>query len=496
MKSVIIIGGGVGGLCTAVRLLNKGFKVTVLEKENTLGGKVNIIKRNKFKFDLTASVLMTPDIYISIFKDIGKDYKKYINFVKLDTLYRVNYYDNTSIDISYDSRTMINTLEDIQDGLSKEYIDFLSESFKKYSISKSNFLDKDMIDIKEVININSMSKLIELKPFSSSSNYISSKISNEKLKNYLIFKSMYIGINPYDSSNLYTLIPAISQLYGLWYIKGGFYEYIRALEKLIYELNGSIKLNTRVDEILIDESRILGVRCKDKVYESNIVICNADYPYAIKNLFRYNLKRPFNKENIDKKELSCSVFVLYLGLNKKYKELKTHNIYINKNFKESIEAPFKGEIPKNLSLYIYYPSHIDESICEDGYSALNIMVRVPNLTYKNINWDENSTKKIRNKIIETLKDLNGLEDIEEHIEDEEYLTPLDLEEKFNAYKGCAFGLSHKLKQTAYLRPHIKSKCINGLYFIGSSTHPGNGASVIIDGSKVLSELIYKDYFND
>ena len=124
------------------------------------------------------------------------------------------------------------------------------------------------------------------------------------------------------------------------------------------------------------------------------------------------------------------------------------------------------------------------------------MVRVPNLTYKNIDWDENSIKKIRNKIIETLKDLNGLEDIEEHIEDEEYLTPLDLEEKFNAYKGCAFGLSHKLKQTAYLRPHIKSKCINGLYFIGSSTHPGNGVSVIIDGSKVLSELIYKDYFND
>jgi len=127
---------------------------------------------------------------------------------------------------------------------------------------------------------------------------------------------------------------------------------------------------------------------------------------------------------------------------------------------------------------------------------LNVVVRVPNLTFKDVRWDKDTITRFRNIIINELKSIKDLEDIEENIEYEDYLTPVDLKKRFNSYNGTAFGLSHKLSQTIYFRPHIKSENIEGLYFIGSSTHPGNGVSVIIDGSKLVQQKIEEDWHND
>lgn len=489
MKNVLVIGSGIGGLCTAIRLLNKGYKVTVLEKENTIGGKCNIKSSDLFKFDLTASILMTPNIYIDIFKECNKSYTDYFTMKKLDTLYRVNYYDGTKLNIYNDLGRTSNTLEKLQNGLSIEYMEFLANSLKKYLISKKYFLDKPMTDKKEVLNLTTIKKLVDIKPFTTTHSYTSNIISNKRLRDFLIFQSMYIGLNPYTNSNIYTLIPSISQVYGLWYIEGGFYKYIKALEQLIYDLGGSIQKNTEVKEIIVHRKKAKGVITNKGCYKSDIVICNADFPYATNKLIKYKSKK--RKKEINDKEYSCSVFMIYLGLNKKYKELDVHNIYINKHFEENIQAAFKGKLPKYPSVYMYCPSRIDETLCPKGNETLNIMVRVPNLSYKNIKWTNKFIKYFRNIVINEIKQIKGLEDIEENIVYESYLTPIDFKNKFNSYYGTAFGLSHKLNQTVYFRPHIKDKKIDNLYFIGSSTHPGNGVSVIIQGSKVLANLIQK-----
>ncbi|MGL5348745.1 MAG: phytoene desaturase family protein [Peptostreptococcaceae bacterium] len=489
MKTVVVIGAGIGGLCTAIRLLNKGYKVTILEKENTIGGKCNIKNIGKFKFDLTASILMTPNIYTDIFKECNKNYRDYFTMKKLETLYKVNYCDGTNLSFYNDLGKTSNTLEKLQKGLSIEYIEFLAYSLKKYLIGKEYFLDKPMTELSEILNLKSIKNLIKMNPFSTTSSYIANIISNKKLREYLIFQSMYIGVNPYTNSNIYTLIPAISQVYGLWYIEGGFYQYIRALEQLVYDLGGNIKTNTKVEEIIIHRKRAKGIKTNKGNYNSDIVICNADFPYSTHQLIKYKSKKRIKE--INDKEYSCSVFMIYLGLNKKYKELEVHNIYINKEFEDSMQAAFKSKLPKYPSVYMYCPSKIDESLCPKGKETLNIMVRVPNLYYKDIKWSKKFVKYFRNIIINEIKQIKGLEDIEDNIIYESYLTPIDLKNKFNSYYGTAFGLSHKLDQTVYFRPHIKDKKIKNLYFIGSSTHPGNGVSVIIEGSKTLTNLIQK-----
>ena len=487
MKKVIVIGAGIGGLCTAIRLLNKGYDVTILEKEQRIGGKVNIKIKYEARFDLTASILMTPEIYTDIFSEVGKNYKDYFQMIKIDPIYQVNYYDKTKYNYYSDIGKMIDALENIEEGLSIQYLEFLTKSFEKYLNSKNYFLDNPMINKEEILNIEAIKKFLELKPFTTTNNYLKGIIKNQYLLNYLIFQSMYIGINPYKNSSLYTLIPAISHIYGLWYIKGGFYSYIEALSKLILELGGKIYVNTEVEEILIKKNIAIGVRTNKGNYKSDIIVCNADYPYAVTNLIK---NKDYKK--IEKQDYSCSVFIIYLGLNKEYKDLQVHNIYIGKNFKGNIQDVFKGKLPKHPSLYLYYPSKIDKTISGQFKSILNIMIRVPNLKDGNIKWNKETIKKFRNIIIKELKSINGLENIENDILYESYLTPVQLKYKFNSYNGAAFGLSHKLNQAAYFRPHIKDGTIKGLYYIGSSTHPGNGVSVIIEGTKILVDEICKE----
>ena len=489
MKKVLIVGGGIGGLCTAVRLLKQGYKVTILEKEKFVGGKVNIKIRNGARFDLTASILMTPQIYTEIFDSVGKNYRDYFELVKIDPIYNVNYSNGERYEFYSDLDKMVRVLENIEMGLSVQYLNFLAQSFEKYLYSREYFLNEPMINESEIANINTLKQFIAIKPLNNTNKYLKNIISNQKLVDYMLFQSMYIGINPYKNSSIYTLIPAISHIYGLWYIKGGFYNYIEALKKLVLELGGEIKTDNAIERILINNNKVEGVKSNRGIYKSDIVVCNADYPYVVTNLIKDEKKA----HKIKKEDYSCSVFIIYLGLKKKYNDLQVHNIYIGENFKNNIESPFKGKLPEIPSLYLYYPSKIDYCISGSFESIMNIMVRVPNLQSKNIKWDKKQIRKFRNSVMNQVKNIKGLKDIESDILYESYLTPIQLKHKFNSYNGTAFGLSHKLNQTTYFRPHMKDESIEGLYFIGSSTHPGNGVSVIIEGSKTLSKLICDKY---
>lgn len=214
MKRVAIIGAGIGGLSTAIRLLKNGYKVTIIEKESTVGGKINQLNQYGNVFDLTASIIMTPQIYIDLFKYINKDYTKYIELIKLDTMYNVFYNDGKCYEFYSDIGKTIKMLEGIDKNISQNYLDYITDTYKKYININDNFLKEPMLELHEMINLNSLKNFIKLKPMSNSYKYVSKYIKNDKVRDFIIFQSMYIGTNPYKSSNLYTVIPAISQIYG------------------------------------------------------------------------------------------------------------------------------------------------------------------------------------------------------------------------------------------------------------------------------------------
>jgi len=489
-KKVIIVGAGIGGLSTALRLLNNGYKVEIYEKNETLGGRVNIIESETFNFDLSASILMMPDSYKEIFSYVNKNFSDYLEFIEINPTYRLFSADKTVIDFNNNISSLIKNLEEISKEDSLGYFKFISDVYEKYLIADKYFLQRSQDTSKDFFNLETLSKALKINTLSTSYDYISKYINNDNLREFLAFQSMYVGISPFNGPNIYTLVPVVSQLYGLWHLKGGMYSFINALSKLIYEFGGTIMTGVTVEEILFLNDKAIGVKTPKGVEKADIVVCNADFPYAMKNLVKNDYyKDEYTDKKLSKMKYSCSTFIIYLGLKKTYPQLAVHNIYLGENFKKNIESAFRGTFPENPSLYIYCPSRIDRSMVKNDGDCLNIMLRVPNLFFNRIIWDEHTIDLLKNKIFKELKNIKGLEDIEENIQYINYLTPLDMESKFNAYGGTAFGLSTTLTQANYFRPHFKSSKAGNLFFVGSSLHPGPGVSLVLNSSKLVTEEI-------
>ncbi|WP_350445878.1 phytoene desaturase family protein [Anaeromonas frigoriresistens] len=323
------MGAGVGGLATAVRLLSKGYSVKVYEKEQNIGGKVNQIETDNFKFDLTASILMTPEVYKEVFEYADKDYRDYLEFLSVDPIYRVNYSDGTRRDFSTDITKLSENLESISIDDCHGYLRFLGDVYKKYQIANNFFLQRTFRTPLDFFNPKILSQALRLRTLSNSYRFISKYIEDENLRKFLCFQSLYVGISPYNGPNIYTLVPTISQIYGLWYLKGGMYSYIKALERLIFELGGTIENNTNVEEILISEGKAIGVKTNTNKQYGDIIICNADFPYAMNELIKDNRwKGKYSSKKISEMKYSCSTFIIYLGLKKKYPDLTVHNMYL------------------------------------------------------------------------------------------------------------------------------------------------------------------------
>ncbi|SHH92392.1 phytoene desaturase family protein [Clostridium grantii] len=492
MKNLaIIIGSGIGGLSTAVRLLSKGYNVEIYEKEKTIGGRTNQRVHSPFTFDLTASLLMNREIYEEVFNYANVNYEDYLEFIKVDPTYRCFYPNDIHYDFSTDLVSLIKTLESISSKDSIGYMKLLSEIYERYVIANENFLQKSFENKLDFFNASTLAKALKTKTFSTSHELISNYINDENLRKSLYYQALYVGVSPYEGPSIYTLIPVVCQLYGLWHLKGGMYSYVKALEKVISHLGGKIITDYTVDEILISNGRAVGIKSKNKKeIFGDLVISNADFPYTMDKLIKNDIyKEKYTPIKLNNLKYSCSTFIIYLGLKKKYPILSVHNLFLNDNFKENVDFAFTGHLPTEPSFYMYCPTKIDSTMIEIQGECLNIVVRVPNLFFHTITWDDTTIKLLRDKILYTIEKINGLEDIESNILYESYFTPKDLKDSFNSYGGTAFGLSPTLTQTNYFRPHLKSDTIKNLYFVGSSVHPGPGVSIVLLSSKLLVQEI-------
>ena len=495
MKSkVIIIGSGIGGLCCGIRLLKKGFDVEIFEKQNNAGGVTRHYKSKDvdLNFDMTASIAIDPLEYQSVFNDAGLNPNDYFEMLPLDVIYKIFFENGKRYCLYKDIKKQNNHFQDLFNEPIEHYISFVNNLYKNYEVADKAFLSRSFLNLKDILSIYTLKNAFSIKPFSSVSSLVSNYIKNEDFKKVLLFQSFYMGISPYKLVNVYATVPAVAQKRGIMHIKGGFSAYSAGLLKAFLDLGGKINYNSQVDRIIVSNKIACGIICGGEYKICDIVISNADFCYTLSKLLKsqkiFNRYNPMTSSNF---QMSCSVFILRLGLSKKLDTLNVHNLYINNNFKEEINNIFKGKIPENPPLYIYYPSIIDDSFVKNNKTSLNIMVRVPNLSFDDIHWDEKNIMTLRNICVRTLSEITGLKKIEEYIIYEDYLTPKDLKNQYNCYEGAAFGIGHTTSQSIVFRPQVAIPSIKNLYFVGSSTHPGNGVTIVMKGAKLVAEEITK-----
>lgn len=493
MKKNIVIGAGVAGLSAAVRLQKLGYEVTLYEKDRQVGGKMNQIKTAGFTFDLGPTIVMMPEIYREVFEFCGKDPDDYIPMKKVDPMLKLYFNKEEPIEFSNDLIELTKTLENISPEDTQGYFAFLADIYQRYTIAKEAFITKSFRGFWDFYNPKSLWAGIRLRTFSDAYTSISKFVKDDRLRKSLAFQTLYIGVSPYQGPSLYTIIPMIELFYGVYFIEGGMYTLATSLARLFEELGGKIVYETSVDEILIDNKIAKGIRIGKEQVMADAIVCGADFPYAMKELIPDERKRgKYTNKKIAKFEYSCSCFLMYLGLDKKYPEEHLHSIYFAEDLKQNVDDLFeRGKLPDDPSFYLYRPSLMDDSLAPEGQEGLYVLVPVPELS-KYEKWTEQTMQAYGQKIIRLLKEKTIFKDIDEHIVSETLITPKDFSERFNAYNGATFGLKPTLKQSNYYRPHNKFSAAENLYFCGSSTHPGAGVPIVMQSAKLAVEELLRD----
>lgn len=495
-KQVVVVGAGVAGLASAIRLQHAGYEVSLYEKEAMPGGKMHRIEKDGYQFDLGPTIVMMPELYQEVFTLAGRNPDDYIPMESLDPMYSV-YFGNKKEDyfeISSDLIHLTKTLESISDQDAKGFFTYLQIIYKRFLVAKQHFLQRPFRHLTDFYNPYMLWQGLKLRTLGNADRFISKYIKNERLKQMISFQTLYIGISPLHGPSLYTIIPMIEMMYGVWFIKGGMHTMAKGMERLFLELGGKVHYQSTVDEIMIRNGKAVGIRMNKEEIYADYVMCNADFPYAMKHLVQDTAaKGKYTDRKIDSMKYSCSCFIMYLGLNRKYDEVKNvHNFVFSDDLNRNLDGIFEGELLEQPSFYLYMGSKMDPSMAPEGKDGLYILVPVSELSTASYEWNEDTVRQYRSRVLNKLKQIDAFQNIEEEIVSESYMTPPDFASKFNAYNGACFGLRPTLSQSNHMRPQSKAKNCENLYFTGSSTHPGAGVPIVLLSAKIATDELLLD----
>jgi phytoene desaturase len=488
---VIIIGAGLGGLSAAIRLVKKGFSVTILEKNEAVGGKINFVESNGYKFDTGASLLTMRHVLEDLFEFAEKRIEDYLEIVPLEPICRYFWSDKTIFDASSDLQKTENEIAKLEPRDVKNLRKFLADAKRKYEVSEKTFLAHSLNDLPKFLRPKYLKDLFVISSMRTLDAHVKSYFESPKLQQLFNRFATYNGSSPFQTPATFALVPYVEFGLGAWYVRSGMYQIPKALEKLATELGVKIRTNCTVEKIVIENKKAVGVRLKNgEVFKSDFVVTNADAIETYRSLINAKARKSFPDKKLEKIEPSSSGFVLLLGIKKQFPQLAHHNIFFSDNYKAEFDAIFKQLKPvMNPTIYVCATSRTDETQSPKDCENLFVLVNAP-YTNEKTNW-ETEAKTYRDLIIKKLESF-GLEDLEKSIEFEQTITPEDFEKKYRANKGSIYGVSSNGIFSAFLRPPNKARDIENLYFAGGATHPGGGIPLVLLSGKFAAELILRN----
>ena len=481
----IVIGSGFGGIAAALRLKAKGHDVTLIEKQNDLGGRARVFERNGFKFDGGPTVITAPHLIYELFELFNKNPSDYIDIKPLDTWYRFLFEDGFQFDYSGNEELMTKQIGKINKNDVNGYnqlVEFTKKIFNKGFTELSDVpFDRPFFMIKQI------PALLGLKSYKSVYSLVSSYVENEKLRRILSMHPLLVGGNPFTTTSIYGLILYLEKKWGIHYSMGGTGNIIKGFEKLMVEEKIEILKNSEVTRLITKNKKLISIEINnDYKIETDNVICNADPPGVYENLINSeeNLIFDWKQRRMD---YSMGLFVYYFGTKKIYKDVAHHTIKFGNKYKEHLEDIFdKKKLNDDISYYLHRPSATDKYMAPDGHDCFYVLVPVPNNQSK-IDWSVEGDK-MKELVIEKMQ-RHLLPNLKDNIVEDFYLTPDYFEKELNTKYGSGFSIQPKFSQSAYFRFHNKSEICDGLYFVGAGTHPGAGVPGVLSSAKVLDKII-------
>jgi phytoene desaturase len=493
MQKVVIIGAGLGGLATALRLRHQGFQVTVLEKNSRPGGRSNIIEENGFRVDTGPTILVMKSAFEELYHSIGRDIDQRLQFKQLDPNYRVYYHDGSSLDLHSNMAQLAREIEALQPGGTERLFRFLGESAKKYQLGM-DFVERNYNHLTDLANPSAGIRLLRTQSHQNLYRQVSNFFDhNDKLTKAFSFHSMFLGLSPFDALAMYSLITYADLAMGMWYPMGGIYTLIEDMLTIAKDMGISIRTDSPVDEINIANGQVIGVRLHSgETISSDLVVSNADLPYTYRMLVSPQHRKAYPDHKLDQMRYACSGYLLYIGIDQTYPHLQHQSLFFSEDYRANLNAIFKFKtLPTDPSFHLNIPTVSDSGLAPPGHSLLYVLAPMPNLD-AGIDW-HTAGPITRDRLLGRLEEIVD-PDIRQHIVWEREYRPTDFHRDYNAVLGTAFGsLSHDFFQSSYFRPHNKARDIQGLYFVGQGTYPGIGMPMVLISSRLVTERIRSEW---
>jgi phytoene desaturase len=366
---------------------------------------------------------------------------------------------------------------------------FLSDSRRKLQYFKP-FLETSFDSWRDSAKLELLKLLPTLKPWRSLNSELGRYFSDERVRLGFSFQSKYLGMSPFECPSLFTILAFLEYEYGVFHPIGGCGSVTVALARIARQMGVDIRLNTPVEEVLVSGRRATGVRTKDGTMAADAVMINADFARAMTRLIPDAARRRWKDKKLSKARMSCSAFMLYLGINGRYDNLSHHTIYIAKDYMQNMDDIGRRHVLSNdPSYYVQNACVTDPSLAPRGKSTLYVLAPVTHLS-EHVNWDVERSR-YRELLLDKLEAL-GAKDIRSRIVYERILTPDEWSSGFEVHKGAVFGLAHNWSQMLHLRPRNRFNELDGVYLTGGSTHPGSGLPVIFESARISSRLLLQD----
>ena len=493
-KKVLIVGAGPGGLTAGMILASRGYDVHIYEKNSYVGGRTGFIKENGFTFDIGPTFLMMDFQLREMFSIAGIAMEDYMTLKRVDPMYRLQYKDDKVLKLYSDQKLMENQLESLFPGSYPKYLSFFKDEEKKFAKIFPS-LKVPYTNITDMLRKELRAAIPYLDAHKNLFSHLGKYFTEDDLRIAFTFQAKYLGMSPWECPGTFSIISFIEHRLGIFHVLGGLNQICQGIAKACQDLGGKINLNTAVKEIIVKNDKAVGLKLENgEVLDGDYIIINADFAYAMDNLVPEANKKKYTREKLTKKKYSCSIFMMYLGVDKQY-PLEHHNIYFSDDYKKNVmEITHGNKLSEDPSFYVQNAVVTDTSVAPPGKAALYVLVPVAN-NFSGIDWNQNQ-EAFREKILTLLEKKAGLTGIRNHIETEKIITPKAWEEEYNIYQGATFNLAHNIGQMLYFRPHNQFEEFANCYLVGGGTHPGSGLPTILESARLSSSLILeKDNIN-
>ena len=482
-KHILIVGAGPGGLSAAMTLANRGFRVTVVEQSDRVGGRNAELKLGDYSFDVGPTFLHQKFCLDEVFAEADRRTEDYLDLVDLNPMTRLTWGD-TSLHTYSDQKQMAAELEKVFPGSSGGFKRYMKEQAVKFQ-KIYPCLQRPYQTLASFLSPNLLKALPYVLTNKSVHDTLGDYFDDERLKLAFTFQAKYLGMSPWHCPALFSILSFTEYRFGVYHVQGGLNRISHAMADVVGELGGEVRLNAPVKELIMEGRRLAGATLEDgETITADAVVLNADYGHAATKFFG---KRSIPVETLRKKQFSCSTFMIYVGLDTLYPDEPHHHILFADDYAANVhDIQSQKRISEDMSIYVRNSSVTDPHVAPAGKSGLYILVPTINTRHGH-DWDA-MKEEYADKVLAKIEQQTGMKDLRQRIVEKRILTPDDWESS-NIFMGATFNLAHTMGQMLYFRPHNKYQGYENCYLVGGGTHPGSGLPTIYESGRISANLV-------